>query len=124
LVRIEYLNEESPLPELLKLAGFLRFDIEEIQERVYPESEVYSEYINGIASIRIRLKPRSQLEDTEPDRFLWLDQNTYYPLRFAVNSGVSLIVDFQHYAINQGVDPDSLTVTIPRDEVNVNDLTQ
>lgn len=122
-VRIEYLTEDSPLPEFLKLAGFLRFDVEEIQERVYPESEIYEEYINGIASVRVRLKPRIKMDETEPDRFLWLHKETYFPLRFAVDSVADVIVDFHHYKMNKEVDPKSLLPKVPGDAL-VNDLTR
>lgn len=122
-VRIEYLTEDSPLPEFLKLAGFLRFDVEEIQERVYPESEIYEEYINGVASVRVRLKPRIEMDETEPDRFLWLHKETYFPLRFAVDSVADVVVDFHQYNMNQAVDPSSLLPKVPSDAL-VNDLTR
>lgn len=122
-VRIEYLTEDSPLPEFLKLAGFLRFDVEEIQERVYPESEIYEEFINGVASVRVRLKPRIAMEDSEPDRFLWLNKETYFPLRFAVDSIADIVVDFHQYKMNQNINPSSLLPKVPGD-VMVNDLTR
>lgn len=122
-VQIEWLDEDSPLPDFLKLAGFLKLDVQEIRERAFLEDEIFEEYINGIPTIRVRLKPRTSRQNLEPDRYLWLHRDTYFPVRFAVDDLAQIIVDFDHYQINQKIDPKELVPKVPNDTF-VNDLTR
>lgn len=122
-VVIEWLTEDAPLPDFLKLAGILSIDVDKIKAQAYLDDELFEEYINGISAVRIRLQPRSEMKEVEPDRYLWLDRNSYFPLRFAIEDDIHFVIDFSDYKINQNIDPKSILPKVPAN-TTINDLTQ
>lgn len=122
-VTIEWLNEESPLPEFMQLAGFLEFDLETLRERAYVDADVYEEYIDGIPVYRIHVVPRARVRGDEPPRLLWVNRDTFMPVRFGVVSDIELAVDFRNYRFNRGLRADALEPEVRRDTTVV-DLTR
>ncbi|MBI1386883.1 MAG: hypothetical protein GC154_00355 [bacterium] len=118
---IEWLDEGGALPEFLQLAGLADFDMEKMKERVYVNENVYEEEIMGVKTYRLHFFPKEKLREVEPDRLLWLDQETYMPKQFEVVGDLDLLIQFRDIILNRGLSLQSLVPKVP-ENVRVYDL--
>ena len=121
---IQWLDETSPLPEFLKLAGFLDFDVENLKEEAYLDDEVLQETLDESETYRVKLTPRKSSRAIVPPRLIWIDRQTNLPKRFAVNAEISIQVDLGNPLINQNLKPEELVPLIPENYYRVDLTTQ
>lgn len=110
---ISWLDESGPLPEFLYIAGFIDFNLDQFYERAYLDADTWSETINGRKTYRVKAIPRSKVRTVEPERVIWIDQETNLPVRFAVEGDVSVVVDIFSSKINQTLLSGDLIPEVP-----------
>ncbi len=113
-VSIEWLDDSGPLPEFLKLAGLAHFDLDELQDKVFVNENVYEETLDETPHYRLHFFPKPEHRNMEPDRLLWVDQKTYLPKRFEVGGDWTLVIQFKDMILNQGLSPQDLMPNMPR----------
>lgn len=111
---IQWLEDSGPLPEFLQLAGLADFDMEKLKERVYVNETVYLEPVDGVETYRLHFFPKEEWADIEPDRFLWVERDSYLPKRFETPGDYSLIVQFRDVILNQNLLPQDIVPRMPR----------
>ncbi|MBZ0254413.1 hypothetical protein K8I31_00020, partial [bacterium] len=67
----EWLDDSGPLPEFLKLAGLAEFDMDELQDKVFVNKDVYEEKVEDTPSYRLHFFPKPEHRSMEPERYLW-----------------------------------------------------
>ena len=110
----EWLDDSGPLPEFLKLAGLAQFDMDELQDKVFVNKDVYEEVIDETSSYRLHFFPKPEHRNMEPDRLLWVNTENYLPKRFEVAGDWKLTIQFKDMVLNQDLRPQDLMPNIPR----------
>ncbi|MDP8244041.1 MAG: hypothetical protein P9L94_08180 [Candidatus Hinthialibacter antarcticus] len=110
----EWLDDSGPLPEFLKLAGLAQFDMDELQDKVFVNKDVYEEVVDEVSCYRLHFFPKPEHKSMEPDRLLWVNRENYLPKRFEVAGDWKLSIQFKDMILNQGLRPQELMPNIPR----------
>lgn len=117
-ITIEKLTENtSPLPEFMYLAGFLDFDIETFKEKAYIDPVALEENIEGVETYKIQVKPRKEIQDVDPPRYLWIERKTSLPRQFAVDADIKVNVVFSETKTNQNLNSIDLIPEVREDAV-------
>lgn len=117
-ITIEKLSERtSPLPEFMYLAGFMNFDMEAFKEKAFIDPSALEETVGGVETYRILVKPRKELADVEPSRYLWIERKTSFPKQFAVEENVIVNVLFSDTKINQNLKSEDLIPEVNEDAI-------
>ncbi len=119
---IEWLNESGPLPEFMQLAGFLELDLDQLEEKVYLDDDVYRQTIDSLSCYRVRMVPKKRLSEVEPDRIIWVDRETNLPKQLTIEGDLRIIVEFGDYELNKGISQESIIPEIPANP-QITDLT-
>lgn len=125
---VQWIRENDPLPQFLQLAGFLAVDLDELSKQVNLDRDVQIGMVSDRESYRIQFSPRAEYSAVTPNRFVWVDRETFMPIRFIQDGeDMYLVISIEQSLINNGLDAATLMPRIPDDiprDVAVNDLTR
>jgi len=112
---IDPLDENVPIEEFLYLAGFAEFNIEQFFEEVYLDEKVITEVLDRQPAYRLTIYVKKPVQEVVPPRFVWLDQDSLFPLRFSVESDVAIHFEFIDWKIDQDLNYTKLIPEVPQD---------